>query len=233
MNRLAIAWLLAACGVFTAFAQAPASAGTQEQTRCGNPLERRGLEQSCREGPGRRLCKTRRDAGRLSEDDASADLCRVPARLGKAVCSRLAYTDRRKDSQRIKDGLAALVREEVVRQLSEGGYTLVDTPGEDVLDVEMSIVDLNVAAPDIQTAGRVETFAVSAGEMTLVAALRDSVSGDVAMRIFDRAQAREYFRPQRITSVDNISEARDAAKGWAKALRKALDLARTVGTTKP
>jgi len=69
--------------------------------------------------------------------------------------------------------------------------------------------------------------------MTLVAALRDSVSGDIAMRIYDRAQARESFRPQRITSVDNISEARDAAKGWARALRTALDLARTVGTAKP
>jgi len=88
-------------------------------------------------------------------------------------------------------------------------------------------------APDIQSAGRVTTFAVSAGEMTLVAALRDSVSGDVVMRIFDRAQARESFRPQRITSVDNAAEARDAASGWAKALRKELDLARTVGTTKP
>jgi hypothetical protein len=77
--------------------------------------------------------------------------------------------------------------------LNDGGYRLVDAPGDDVLDVEMSIIDLDVAAPDIQSAGRVETFAVSAGEMTLVAALRDSVSGDIVMRIFDRAQARESF----------------------------------------
>ena len=134
-----------------------------------------------------------------------------------------------KDAQRIKDRLSALVREEVVKQLNEGGYKLVETPGPDVLDVAMSIVNLDVNAPDIKTAGRVETYALSAGEMTLVADLRDSASGDIVMRVFDRTQAREYFHPQRITSVDNAAEARTAASAWAKALRKELDLARAAG----
>ena len=79
-----------------------------------------------------------------------------------------------KDSQRIKDRLSALVRDEVDKELTAGGYQIVDAPGDDVLDVKMSIVDLNVAAPDLQSAGRVTSYAVSAGEMTLVAELRDS-----------------------------------------------------------
>jgi len=133
------------------------------------------------------------------------------------------------DAQKIKDRLSALVREEVIKQLGEGGYALVGTAGDNVLDVSLSIVNLDVNAPDIKTAGRVETYALSAGEMTLVADLRDSASGDIVMRIFDRTQAREHFQPQRITSVDNVAEARTAASGWAKALRKELDLAKTVG----
>jgi len=136
---------------------------------------------------------------------------------------------RAQDSQRIKDKLAKLVREEVVKQLEEGGYKIADAVDDDVLEVNMAIVNLNVNAPDIQSAGRVTAYAVSAGEMTLVAELRDAATGDIITRVFDRALARESFRPQRITSVDNAAEARSAAAGWAKALRSELDLAKGAG----
>jgi hypothetical protein len=133
------------------------------------------------------------------------------------------------DSQRIKDRLATAVREEVVKQLGEGGYQLVDTAGDDVLEVNMAIVNLKVNAPDVPAAGRANTYALSAGEMTLVAELRDSSSGDIIARVFDRTLARESFRAQRITSADNEVEARAAAAGWAKALRSELDLAKGIG----
>jgi len=233
MNRLAIVGLISVGAACTAFAQAPAAPVPASRRAAATAWSEEGLDKVSVKGldvvyakPGATLASYRRImlapisvAFRRDWEKQSVPGSRRPVSA--------------KDTQRIKDDLSKLVREEVVRQLGDGGYTLVDAPGADVLDVAMSIVDLDVAAPDIQSAGRVETFAVSAGEMTLVAALRDSVSGDIAMRIYDRAQARESFRPQRITSVDNISEARDAAKGWARALRTALDLARTVGTAKP
>jgi hypothetical protein len=133
------------------------------------------------------------------------------------------------DSQRIKDKLSALLREEVAKQLNEGGYKMATSAGDDVLDVTMAIVNLYVTAPDVKTAGVKSTYAVSAGEMSLVVELRDSVTGDVIARAFDRALARESFRPMRITSVDNAAEARAAAKGWAEALRKALDRSKGIG----
>jgi hypothetical protein len=233
MKRLAIAWLLAVGGVCTAFAQAPANEVPKNRRAAATVWSEEGLSKIDVKGldvvyakPGATLAEYTgvmlgpiSVAFRRDWEKQSAPGSRTPIKAS--------------DSRRIKDSLSTVVREEVVRQLSDGGYKLVDTPGNDVLDVEMSIIDLDVAAPDIQSAGRVTTFAVSAGEMTLVAALRDSVSGAIVMRIFDRAQARESFRPQRITSVDNAAEARDAARGWARALRKELDLARTVGTTKP
>ena len=129
------------------------------------------------------------------------------------------------DAQRIRDKLAKLVRAEVVEELTSGGYQLVDAAGDHVLEVDLAIVNLQVNAPDLGV-GRTTSYAVSAGEMTLVAELRDSASGEVLMRVFDRALARESFRPQRITSVDNAAEARTAAQGWAKALRTELDRAK-------
>jgi hypothetical protein len=131
------------------------------------------------------------------------------------------------DAERIKAKLAALVHDELLRQLDEGGYGLAEGPGDDVLDVQLSIIDLYLNAPDLPAAGRVETYAVSAGEMTLVAELRDSASGEVLARAFDHAKGRESMRPERITRVDNAADARAAAKAWAQALRRALDLARS------
>jgi hypothetical protein len=132
------------------------------------------------------------------------------------------------DAERIRGRLAALVREELRKELGKGGYQLVDAAGDDVLEMQMSIIDLHAAAPDLATPGRVDVFAFSAGEMTLVAELRDSVSGETIMRIYDRAQAMETSQLQRITVVQNVQEAGILAGHWARAIRRELDLARGV-----
>lgn len=130
--------------------------------------------------------------------------------------------------QRIKDQLATLIREEMTKQLKQGSYEVVTAAGNDVLDVNLSIVDLYVTAPDLPTAGRVDVYAISAGEMTMIAELRDSASNDIVMRVYDHAEADESFRPKRITNIDNKQEARAAAAAWAKILRTQLDTARGV-----
>lgn len=133
---------------------------------------------------------------------------------------------READAQRIRDKLAALMREETVAQLGKGGYVVVDKPGDDVLEVGAQIVDLYIVAPDVLGREGTRVYSVSAGEMTLVAELRDSVSGETAMRIYDHAYARETGRPHRITDTENAVEARRVAAGWAEQLRQQLDLAK-------
>lgn len=134
------------------------------------------------------------------------------------------------DQQSIRDRLAKLVHEELVKELNGGGYQLVTTPGDDVLGVEMAIVNLYVRAPANLTGQSGKDFyAVTAGEMSLVIELRDSASGDVIARAFDHFKATEYTNPERLTRVDNEAEARSAASQWAKALRAGLDRAKTIG----
>jgi len=133
------------------------------------------------------------------------------------------------DSQRIKDKLSALLREEVEKQLHDGGYKMATAAGDDVLDVTMAIVNLYVTAPDVNQQNLRNSYGVSAGEMSLVVELRDSATGDIIARAFDRNLASESYRPMRISSVDNAAEARAAAKGWAEALRKALDRSKGIG----
>jgi hypothetical protein len=134
------------------------------------------------------------------------------------------------DMQRIRDKLSALLREEVEKQLSDGGYKMAMAAGDDVLDVNMAIVNLYATAPDVNQQNLRTSYSVSAGELSLVVELRDSATGDIIARAFDRALASESYRPMRISSVDNAAEARAAAKGWAEALRKALDRSKGIGT---
>lgn len=136
---------------------------------------------------------------------------------------------RSEDAQRIKDGLATLLHDEMAKELASGGYAVVESTGDDVLEVGVSIVDLYITAPDVPTASMTRTYALSVGEMTMIAELRDSASSDLIARIYDHAAGREFGRMRFITRVDNVAEARSAASAWARALRNQLDLARKSG----
>lgn len=141
----------------------------------------------------------------------------------------LIYGMNRPDREAIVRELAELFVETARDELQKGGYQLVDAAGPDVLGVKASIVDLMITAPDVPTAGITRTYTMSAGEMTLVAELSDSVTGDVLFRVYDRRQARETGTWQRTTSVQNVAEARNAIRTWAMILRRQLDAARAGG----
>jgi hypothetical protein len=94
--------------------------------------------------------------------------------------------------------------------------------------VRANVINLIVNAPDSGTA-RTSTFVVSAGEMTLVAELFDSESGEVEARLVDRRQARSTGRLQLSGAMQNADEARTIAAAWARILRTALDRAHGVG----
>lgn len=137
------------------------------------------------------------------------------------------------DVQRIRDRLSQLVETTVIEELADGGFKMAEGPGEDVLTVQMSIVNLNINAPDLPSSGNVRVYTTSVGEMTLVAELRDSSSGELIMRILDRRIGRDTLQPRFTTRVNNVSEARTAARVWAQALRRALEQARALGEPVP
>jgi hypothetical protein len=130
------------------------------------------------------------------------------------------------DAQKIKDRLAGAMREEFTAALKAGGYEVVDTAGEDVLEFAAAIADLYINKPDVQSAARADTYAVSAGEMVLVAELRDSASGEVMVRAYDRGQARKTQTPHFITGSENEKEARKILQDWSTILVRQLNAAR-------
>jgi hypothetical protein len=133
------------------------------------------------------------------------------------------------ERERIRRDLAEGAREVFRTELEKkGGYTFVDTPAPDVLRVRAGLTDLYIAAPDTMSAGRSRTYVVSAGQVTLVAELRDSESGELLALAVDRGQARNTGMMQWSTRASNAAEARAVLAVWAGLLRKGLDASKTM-----
>ena len=130
------------------------------------------------------------------------------------------------DMERIKEDVATLFREVFTQELIDGGYELVDEPGEDVLLARPAIVDLDVIAPDLRSAQRVSTYSESAGEMTLNLELFDSLTNDKIVTARDRKRDFQRGYVEWRTSVSNRATARRMMSAWAKAFRESLDEAK-------
>jgi hypothetical protein len=142
-----------------------------------------------------------------------------PNRGGRSQVGRLNASD----MQAIQTGLAELFRETFRAELARGGYQLVDETGPDTLRVTASIVDLYVTAPDTMSAGRSRTYTANSGRMTLVAELRDSVTGEILARAVDARSGRSTGAWDITNRATNTNDARRAMGVWARALREALD----------
>jgi hypothetical protein len=94
--------------------------------------------------------------------------------------------------------------------------------------VRPAIVNLDITAPDTNTANRTYQFSESAGEMTLYVELYDAETSSLIAKAMDRKQDRKKGYMQWQTRVTNTQAAKRILKSWAKTLREALDEAREV-----
>jgi hypothetical protein len=139
-----------------------------------------------------------------------------------------AFKIRAKDMERIKTEMSELFDEVFTKELSEnGGYTITDQAGDNVMRIKPAIVDLDVYAPDtLNSAGRTTQFTESVGRMTLKLEIFDSVTGDLIAVASDRREAPRRGYMQWTTSVTNRAEAQRMLQRWARDLVKRLDEAR-------
>lgn len=132
------------------------------------------------------------------------------------------------DMDRIKINVREIFMEVFTEELEKGGYTLANERAEDVLIVKPAIIDLDVNAPDVRTAGRTQTFTDHAGSMTLYIELYDSVTDDLLAKALDPTADRRSGFVQWQTGPANRQAGIRMMKPWAEALRKGLDRAREV-----
>jgi hypothetical protein len=107
--------------------------------------------------------------------------------------------------------------------LTRNGYKLVDEDGDDVLRVQAAIVNLYITAPSAAAQPGSRTFVANTGQMTLVAELRDSVTGQLLGRAVDTVQGRRTGQFQLSSPVRNAADARRALSQWADVLVTGLN----------
>jgi hypothetical protein len=125
-----------------------------------------------------------------------------------------------KARQKLQDLADEIFNEELIKTTR---FTMVDSPGPDVLIVRGAMLDIvSRVPPDI--VGRGEIYLDRVGEVTLVLELVDSTSGEVLARAAERAAAQPAGSSgMRSNSVTNMSEVRRLFRRWAVRLREALD----------
>ena len=130
------------------------------------------------------------------------------------------------DMNKIRTTLATLCDEQFSNVLSDApAYTVVagDAVDAATLMLKPSIVNLDIAAPDVQSSSLTRSYTTEAGEMTLFLEVADASTGEILYRVIDRRRETNTGQLQWSNSVTNLSDARRALSYWGKSLRKALD----------
>jgi hypothetical protein len=128
-----------------------------------------------------------------------------------------------KDVERIKTGLAAEFKKVFTKELQDkGGYQVVTTAAPDVLVLRPALLNVEVNAPDMMTAGINATVVRSAGQMTLFLELWDSSTNTLLARIMDAAADNDTFAKQ-ANRATNVQAADRILGDWAHELRVRLD----------
>jgi len=119
-----------------------------------------------------------------------------------------------------RNRLRSIFRDAFLAELQ--GYEIVDTPGDDVLMVEASLIDLRDATyADVPQVRREIQDVVSPGSLVFLMELRDSESGRVLGRAADSSRNPAIGRDA--LDASEWTEAEAAAAYWARLFRDFLD----------
>lgn len=132
-----------------------------------------------------------------------------------------------KDMDRIRKRAAQEFSKVFTEVLStKGGHEMVSAGGEGVLILRPAIVNLDVAAPDIMSAGISHTVVASAGSLTLYLELYDGKTGAIIARAIDSREAGSPGRARVASSVTNKADFDRVLRHWAELLNDALAAAK-------
>ncbi len=132
------------------------------------------------------------------------------------------------DLESIRADFARALRIELERELvKRGGFAAAPDPAPDVIRIDASVKDLDLAAPAAGNRPAQRTYARSAGKMTVTIELRDAASGVLIGRVIDFEQAREYVEPKPVNQVTNLEDFRIGFANAARYVREAINVAKT------
>lgn len=135
---------------------------------------------------------------------------------------------RERDQERIKTGVADLLEEVLIKELTgEAGYALTDENGEGVLHMTPRVIKLDIVAPDRVRNYIGTSLTDSQGSMTLELEIRDSMSGELLASSWQNQFDQHKGYVERTDSVTNRRAFRLMMQRWASWLHDWLDEARS------
>ena len=129
------------------------------------------------------------------------------------------------DVKRITNALATEFKKVFTTELQKGGYQVTNTPAPDVLLLRPAIINVQVTAPDIMSAGMDVNVITSAGSGTFYLELWDPSTNTILARAMDAEADQQPFARQ-ANAVTNRQAADIILTSWADDLVKHLDAVR-------
>lgn len=126
-----------------------------------------------------------------------------------------------KDAEAIKTRLADEFAKVFTEELTKKGFPVVTESGPDVLLLRPALINVDVVAPDVQTAVLQSQLVSSAGGMTLYVELYDSATSTLIGRVVD-PQADDNGLGHVANRVTNKAAADLILRHWAELLAKHL-----------
>ncbi len=127
--------------------------------------------------------------------------------------------------------LAASLRHEVVAQLEDGHYAIVEEPGPGVLRIRTAITDVDPASPAANVAPKVAAVAtvgmgflvpsVDVGRASIECEMLDAHTGQRIVAFADAKKGKRFLGT--FTAAQKWGHAHAAFKNWAKQFRQRLD----------
>jgi hypothetical protein len=128
-----------------------------------------------------------------------------------------------RDMKTIRDRVAKEFAKEFTKVLStKGGHQVVTNAGEGILILRPAIVNLEVTAPDLMTAGMSETVVAYAGSMTLYLELFDGKTQAIIARIIDPKATDDVGIARVANRVTNTADFDRVLRRWAEILNSHL-----------
>jgi hypothetical protein len=134
------------------------------------------------------------------------------------------------DAQRIMTAVRTGFESIFEKAFDKAGYTVVKTPGKDVLQLNSAVINLALTAPDTQ-ADFSTSYASSAGQATMILEARDSLTGALLGRALDAEVAGDFWEQRNV--VTNTADFDQVGDKWAKAAVAGLEKLRSNASLAP
>ncbi len=138
----------------------------------------------------------------------------------------------RSPSRKVTDEQVQKMRTEVAealppifaKEFEKAGWTIAPAPGPNVLALRSAVINIDVAAPDTPSAGRVKTYSFDAGSATLAIEVRDSQTRQLLGRAVDaRRTPGSSGTLEWTTSVSNRADFQALFREWSRIIVNGLD----------